>query len=292
MQRMNWWILTLAIVATLSFVNASFGDDDESASKGNSNNNRANNASSDEGVKAESRKQADRSDNDDTDALHHAALGVSLQEYDGHVRVIAVMPGSPASKAGLRVGDEIRAVGDQKIRTTEGLVEEIGEYQPGRQIELSIRRNGERRTLSAKLVSTQELTKAGWDRGQQDSEHRGTSYSYRPGVQQDQPLSEHIRALQQRISRMQQELNELQASLGNHNQGNARRNNSAQVDTGAQAGNTSGQRQGFTGSQQSYYNGRRPSMMDRTDLRYSTGRGFSRDHGPRETPSGNNANED
>ena len=155
---------------------------------------------------------------------------------------------------------------------------------------------GIRQTLTAKLASSQELSKAGWNRGQQDNQRRGTSFSYRPGGQQDQQLNEHIRALRQQISRLQQEVDELQASQGNRNQGNAQRsslNNSSQgYYNDTQAGNTGGQRQGSAGSQQSYYNGRRPSMMDRTDLRSSNGRGFSRDHGPRETPSGNNANED
>lgn len=284
MQRKNWWTVAVAAVAIFSLANASFGEDDESATKAKSNNTQSTKAADDS---SGSRSQSARSDNDD-DALHHAALGVSLEEYKGHVRVIAVMPGSPAAKAGLRVGDEIRAVGDQKIRTTDGLVEEIGEYQPGRQIGLSIRRNGERQTLTARLASTQELSKAGWNRDQQDNQRRGTTFSYRPGGELEQQFSEHIRALRQQISRLQEEVDELQASQGNRNQGNAQRsssNNSPQAYyNDNQAGNT--------GRQQNYYNGRRPSMMDRTDLRYSTGRGFSRDHGPRETASGDNANED
>ncbi len=90
-----------------------------------------------------------------TTAQHHAALGVSLREADGHVTVIAVLPGSPAARAGLQAGDVIRYVGDQRIATAQGLAEEIGEYRPGSQVELSIRRNGEKQTVSARLGSRQ-----------------------------------------------------------------------------------------------------------------------------------------
>ena len=48
--------------------------------------------------------------NNDDDALHHGTLGVSLGETATGVRVIAVMPGSPAAHVGLHVGDEIRTV--------------------------------------------------------------------------------------------------------------------------------------------------------------------------------------
>ncbi len=276
MQRKNWWMLTVMTLAMFSLLNAGLGEDQENPTKVKSNDNRSKTTSNDDG--------AGRSNNDDVDAGNHAALGVALEEYDGHVRVKAVMPGSPASKAGLRVDDEIRAVGDQKIRTTEGLVEEIGEYQPGKQIELSIRRNGERQTLTAKLASKQQLSKAGWNRGQPDNQRRDTSYSYRADGQQESPrqLHEQLRSLQQQLSRLQQEIDELQAPKGNRNQAGAQQSYSSnpQDANNARAGNSVDN------------NGQRTRMIDRTGQRYSTSRGFSRDHGPRETGNGSNANED
>ncbi len=109
-----------------------------------------------------------RDDNDDDDAQHHAALGVSLRESDGRVTVIAVLPGSPAARAGLRNGDVIRYVGDQRIATAAGLAEEIGEYKPGSQVELSIRRNGEKQTLTANLGSRQTLMRDRINRNRDD----------------------------------------------------------------------------------------------------------------------------
>jgi len=276
MKRKNWWMFSIVILAMVSLINACFGNDEENATKAKSNDNRSKTASNDDG--------AGQSKNEDIDAADRAALGVAIEEYDGHVRVKAIMPGSPASKAGLRVDDEIRAVGDQKIGTAEGLAEEIREYQPGQQVELSIRRNGERQTLTANLASRQQLSKAARSRSQQDSQRRDTSYSYRADGQPEsaRQLHEQVRSLQQQVSRLQQEVDELQAPKSTRHQDRSQRNYSStpQDANNARAGNSVDS------------NGQRARMIDRTGQRYSTSRGFSRDHGPRETGNGNNANED
>jgi membrane-associated protease RseP (regulator of RpoE activity) len=157
-------------------------------------------------------------------------LGVSLQESDGRVSVTAVMPGSPAAKAGLRVGDQIRYVGDQRIRTAEGLAEEVSEYRPGSQVDLAIRRDGEKQTVTATLGSRRGTSRdqdrfnrnpdqRGYDQGNRDSQaNRGrVVYSYNPvnreNGQPRQQVSQRVRDLQQQVSRIQQELNTLQSSL-------------------------------------------------------------------------------
>jgi len=288
MRWNNWWMLTVAAVAVFSLANAGLGDEDEGTSKSKSTNN-ASRSASDESDNSRSRndrqdeQKGSRSDRDESQ--EHAALGVALEEYDGHVRVISVMPNSPAAKAGVRVGDEIRAVDDQKIRTTEGLVEEIGEYKPGKQIELSIRRNGERQTLTATLASKEQLSKAGWNRAQQGQygqQNDQRSFSRRPEGQGDsRDLSEQVRSLQQQVSRLQQQVNELQSNR------NQRSYSSNPQDNGnARTGNMGG------GQQVNYNSPSNGRMLDRTGQRYSTNRGYSRDHGPRETASGNTADED
>jgi len=160
----------------------------------------------------------------DDDAQHHAALGVSLREADGHVTVIAVLPGSPAARAGLQAGDVIRYVGDQRIATAQGLAEEIGEYRPGSQVELSIRRNGEKQTLSARLGSRQSAMR---ERNPNDNrvasnqnardgqaEGRRMGYSLNPATgQQRAQVQQRLEDVQQRLSQLQQELNNLKASL-------------------------------------------------------------------------------
>jgi predicted metalloprotease with PDZ domain len=165
MRTRNWWATTSALVL-FGFVllsNAGFGAEKKSDEPGQAAN-------------------RDRSDADE-DAQYHATLGVSINESDGRVSVIAVAPGSPAARAGLRVGDEIRYVDDQRIRTTHGLIEAIREYHPGSHIDLSILRNGERQVLKVKL-----------------------------GSESQQLSSQQFRALQKQIARLQQEIEDLRSS--------------------------------------------------------------------------------
>ena len=137
----RYLILSAALLAMAAWGGTSFGREKDSSNDSQSN--ASDSSSNDSQSAAQNRDRQDRETSDD--AQHHAALGISMSDSEGHVRVIAVMPGSPAARAGLQVGDEIRAVGDQRIRTAQGLTEEIEEQQPGATVELSIRRNGERR---------------------------------------------------------------------------------------------------------------------------------------------------
>ena len=171
-------------------------------------------------------------DQNDDDAQHHGSLGISMREDDGRVIVIAVMPGSPAAKAGLRVGDQIRFVGDQRIATAQGLADEVAEYRPGSRVDLAIRRNGEKQTVSVTLGSRQSWA------GQQDRFNQNARnanppldrqanrqlqdgnrrlYSYNNGRQQNehsqQQLADRVSTLQQQLSQLQQELNSVRAQL-------------------------------------------------------------------------------
>ncbi len=199
MRQRNWWVATGAFVAVglFMFANAGFGGENEKSDK------------SSKSADSSSDHAANR---DDEDVEHHAALGVSIEETAKGVRVVAVLPASPAARAGLRVGDEIRYVGDQRIRTTDGLIEEIGEYRPGSQVDLTINRNGERQTLSAKLAS---LKSTFGNRGQsQQSGRESRSYSYYPpsdGQPNVQQLSQQVRALQEQVNRLQQSIDQTQS---------------------------------------------------------------------------------
>ncbi|MDR1247586.1 MAG: S41 family peptidase [Clostridiales Family XIII bacterium] len=56
---------------------------------------------------------ADQGDSDDfvTDVLGvFSGVGLSLEEYDGHIRVVAAMPETPAGKAGVLTGDIIKSI--------------------------------------------------------------------------------------------------------------------------------------------------------------------------------------
>lgn len=63
---------------------------------------------------------------------------------------------SPASKAGLQTGDVIVEFAGEKVRSVAELRRLVRETPPGRTVEVRIRRNGEKKTLSATLEARQE----------------------------------------------------------------------------------------------------------------------------------------
>jgi len=64
---------------------------------------------------------------------------------------LAVVPGSPADKAGLRENDIITAVNNEKIDENTGLVTLLSKYQPGDEVELTYLRGGEEKKIKVKL---------------------------------------------------------------------------------------------------------------------------------------------
>lgn len=182
MQRSTWWTLSLVVGfgVLFSLASAGFAREDE-------NSDRSNRSSNDQASQDESSSR-DRGSSEEN-AQHHAVLGVSLAEQNGRVRVIAVMPGSPAAKAGIEPGDEIRRVNDERVRSAHDLAEEIEEQKPGSKVELTIRRsNGESETVRAKLVSHQQLqgsrNNRGWNQQSENGQQYGQQGQY--GQQQGQ----------------------------------------------------------------------------------------------------------
>jgi hypothetical protein len=211
-------------------------------------------------------RNQDREQSDDPQ--HHASLGISMVESDGRVRVVAVLPGSPAARAGLQVGDEVRYVDDQRIRTTEGLQEEVNERQPGSTVELSIRRNGEKQTLHARLGSGQDTgnrsrnnrqyaandqdqnqnnrgnrqygNQNGWNQNGQNGWNRNRASSYDPDAQNSQAITQQLRSLRQQVAQLQQEVDELRnQSASGTRVGHRNRSNNTSRDGNQQNGNGS-----------------------------------------------------
>jgi carboxyl-terminal processing protease len=70
-------------------------------------------------------------------------LGIELQSSEGAIRVVAALPGSPAAKAGLAVGDLILRVDDRPLEGM-GLADAIERLrgQPGTPVSVTVRRAG------------------------------------------------------------------------------------------------------------------------------------------------------
>ena len=78
-------------------------------------------------------------------------LGVSVEDTKNGVSVAGVDRTSPAGRAGIRQGDTILAVNGEHIETSRGLIRTIAAVVPGRDVSLSIRRQGRELDISVTI---------------------------------------------------------------------------------------------------------------------------------------------
>jgi putative serine protease PepD len=86
-------------------------------------------------------------------------LGVGLDERrDGGQGTIItdVQDGTPAADAGLLVGDIVIAVDDTTVDGGPGLVAAIRDREPGDEVDITVLRDGERRTFTVVLTNRPE----------------------------------------------------------------------------------------------------------------------------------------
>jgi len=69
-------------------------------------------------------------------------LGVSVEDSTNGVTIASVERGSPAARAGIRQGDMIMGVNGERIETSRGLIRTVAAVAPGKDVKLSIRRQG------------------------------------------------------------------------------------------------------------------------------------------------------
>jgi putative serine protease PepD len=87
----------------------------------------------------------------------HPLLGVSLADATDSngtslARVQSVLAGGPAEKAGIKAGDIIVAVGDQKTAGAQAAIAAIRSHQPGQQVTVTVLRGSERKTFTVTLL--------------------------------------------------------------------------------------------------------------------------------------------
>ncbi|HJT31775.1 MAG TPA: PDZ domain-containing protein [Pirellulales bacterium] len=97
-----------------------------------------------------------------TEVAKRAALGVTLSKsaHGGGVRVLRVVSGSPADKAGLKIGDRIMAIDDNPATTYNELIRLIGESRPGTDLKIDVDRYGLEGTLHASLTGVPQVFSA------------------------------------------------------------------------------------------------------------------------------------
>lgn len=97
-----------------------------------------------------------------TEVAKRAALGVTLSKsaHGGGVRVLRVVSGSPADKAGLKIGDRIVGVDDNPATSYNELIRLIGESRPGSDLKIAVDRYGLEGTLHASLTGVPQVFSA------------------------------------------------------------------------------------------------------------------------------------
>ncbi len=86
------------------------------------------------------------------------ALGIDL---DQGAIITQVVRGSPAANAGIKAGDLVIAADGEPVRSATHLRNKIGLLRVGETIELTVLRDGDRHTLSAKLEEPEQLQMRG-----------------------------------------------------------------------------------------------------------------------------------
>ncbi|TFV73344.1 PDZ domain-containing protein [Blastococcus sp. CT_GayMR19] len=98
----------------------------------------------------------------ETGSATRALLGVRARtdaddqnsEVGAGARVETVEPGSPAAEAGLEPGDVVTAVGERPVTTSTELTAAVRSQAPGEEVTLTVRRDGESRTVEVTLGTT------------------------------------------------------------------------------------------------------------------------------------------
>ena len=88
-----------------------------------------------------------------TGKAQHALLGVNVQTAANGVSISDVQSGSAAADAGLRSGDVITAVDGKSVTTAQQLRAVIAGHKPGDKLQITYRRSGESKTVTATLGS-------------------------------------------------------------------------------------------------------------------------------------------
>jgi serine protease Do len=78
-------------------------------------------------------------------------LGVSLEEADGGARIMSIVPGSAAAKAGLKVDDVVTLIADTPIIDSETMVNTIQHHKPGDTVVIKLRRGEQELEVKATL---------------------------------------------------------------------------------------------------------------------------------------------
>jgi putative serine protease PepD len=83
--------------------------------------------------------------------VQHAYVGIEIKNVTGGAEITQVVSGSPAAKAGLKVGDIVTAFDGQKIASADALTGAVFNAKSGATASVTIQRHGATKRVSVKL---------------------------------------------------------------------------------------------------------------------------------------------
>src|SRR5262249_11918254 len=87
-----------------------------------------------------------------TGSVRRGWVGMKIEESEpGEVRLLALVPGGPAERAGLLTGDRIVAFDDEPLTSSGPLADGISSTPPGTSVKLGLEREGRRMNISIVL---------------------------------------------------------------------------------------------------------------------------------------------
>lgn len=86
-----------------------------------------------------------------TEDKNRAMLGVTTREHDKGAEIVTITDESGAEKAGLKKGDVLTKVGDNKIETTGDVTKAVKSHKPGDKVAITYLRDGKEQKTTAEL---------------------------------------------------------------------------------------------------------------------------------------------
>jgi hypothetical protein len=137
-----------------------------------------------------------------------AWLGVMLQTTNGgKVMVANVMPAGPADQSGIRVGDKIVRIDAEEIDSVDELVQLLGRIKAGKDIEVTVLRDGQEQTFVVHVGSAWRKTTHWLD---QHLPHEMFDREWREFLPSETDVDEYRDSFHHMFDQLRNEMRELQ----------------------------------------------------------------------------------
>jgi S1-C subfamily serine protease len=83
--------------------------------------------------------------------VQHAYVGVRIKDVPGGAQITQIVAGSPAAKAGLKVGDVVTSFDGKPVTSADELTAVVSGAKPGETVTVTVKRDGATKHLSVKL---------------------------------------------------------------------------------------------------------------------------------------------